>query len=119
MRPGLEVGEGEQSLDVIDNHHGELQSILRAKIDPLPVQNLIDRFVEIGRIDEADEVRHLVEAIRRVKGVETIELLRRRRGRLLTSPVARDLDRVVGEQGAKASPEPRPSPAVPTAGVDG
>ena len=40
--PCLEVGKGQETLDMVDDHHRELQPVLGAKVDALRTEDLVD-----------------------------------------------------------------------------
>ena len=104
--PRFEVGKGDQPLDMIDDYHGELNAVLGPEVDALAGEDLVDRFVEVWRVDQTDQVRYLIETIRLIEGPEPVELVAR--GKLVAvRPLAGDLNGVCGEQCTEPSAEVR------------
>ena len=80
---------------MIDDHHGELDTILGSEVDTLTGEDFIDCGVEVLRVDQADEVRDLVETVRLIQGPEPFQFLAGRQI-VAVGPLAGDLNGVRG-----------------------
>ena len=63
LDPHFEGWHGNTSLDVLDDEHAQLQSILGADIYSSALQNRVDGCLEAFRVYEGDEVAHLIEPL--------------------------------------------------------
>ena len=117
-RPRFEIRKREQRFDVVDDNAGELDPVLRAEVDALPFEDVVDRVAEVVRVHERNEVTHLIDPIRLVEVTEPLELVVRY-VELAIDPVSGDFDGVGVQERPELASQVGHAPATAFSRVEG
>ena len=104
---------------MVDDHHRELNTVFAAEVDALATEDLVDRVLEVLQLDQADEMRDLVQAVGSIERPELPQLFTFRQSPVGGRPITGDFLRVLLEKRAELPSKGRTAIPVASARIHG